>query len=260
MADDKVDYELVGDVAFLRLNDQATLNAMSAALGEELREAIRRAQLEARAILLGSIGRAFCSGANLTDSGFQLDDPERDVGIMLEKVFNPLMLEMRACEVPIVTAIRGAAAGIGCAFACAGDLIVAGEGAYFFQAFRQVGLVPDGGSTYLLAKAIGRVRAMEMMLLGTRVTAQQALEWGLINRIVPDDRVDEEGLKIATDLARGPRSMGLIRAAAWAALESPFDEQLGRERSLQRDACRTEDFVEGVTAFRDKRSPTFNGR
>ncbi len=260
MADGTVDYELIDDVAFLRLNDPATLNAMSAALGEMLRDAIRRAQSEARAILLGSEGRAFCSGANLAGGSVLLDDPDRDIGIELEEVFNPLILEMRASKVPIVTAIRGAAAGIGCAIACAGDLIVAGENAYFFQAFRQVGLVPDGGSTYFLAKAIGRVRAMEMMLLGTRLMAPQALEWGLINRVVPDDQVDEEGLKLATELASGPRSLGLIREAAWAALETPLEEQLGRERSLQRDACRTEDFVEGVMSFRDKRSPAFKGR
>ncbi len=255
-----VDYELVGDVACVRFNDPATLNALSATMGEELCEALRRGQREARAILIGGVGRAFCSGANLGEGGFQLDDPDRDAGTRLESLFNPMILEMRASTVPIVTAIRGAAAGIGCAIACAGDLIVAGEGAYFYQAFRHIGLVPDGGSTYLLAKAIGRVRAMEMMLLGTKLMAPQALEWGLINRVVPDEQVDEEGLKLAAELARGPRSLGLIRASAWAALETPLEEQLARERSFQRDAGRTEDFVEGVTSFREKRPATFKGR
>src|SRR5579859_7242314 len=174
MAYSMVDYELVGDVAFVRLNDPATLNALSATMGEELCEALRRGQREARAILIGGVGRAFCSGANLGEGGFRLDDPDRDAGARLETLFNPLILEMRASTVPIVTAIRGAAAGIGCAIACAGDLIVAGEGAYFYQAFRHIGLVPDGGSTYLLAKAIGRVRAMEMMLLGTKLMAPRA--------------------------------------------------------------------------------------
>ena len=260
MAYSKVEYELVCDVAFVRLNDPATLNAMSATLGDELLDAMRRGQREGRAILLGSVGRAFCSGANLGDGGFDLDDPERDAGARLETVFNPLVLGMRASQVPIVTAIRGAAAGVGCGIACAGDLVVAGEGAYFYQAFRHVGLTPDGGSTYLLAKAIGRVRAMEMMLLGTKLKAAQALDWGLVNRVVPDEQVDEEGLKIAAELARGPRSLGFIRASAWAALETPLEQQLANERGYQRDAGRTEDFVEGVNSFREKRPARFTGR
>lgn len=260
MAYSKVLYEKIGDVAFIRLNDPAVLNAMSATLGEELLDALRRAENDARAILLGSVGRAFCSGANLGDGGFELDDPERDVGANLETVFNPMILEMRASKLPIVTAVRGTAAGVGCGIACAGDLIVAGEGAFFFQAFRHVGLTPDGGSTYLLSKAIGRVRAMEMMLLGTKLYGPQALEWGLVNRVVPDDKVDEEGLKLATELARGPRSLGLIKASAWAALESSLADQLETERGYQRDAGRTEDFVEGVASFREKRPAAFKGK
>ncbi len=260
MAYTKLLYELIRDVAFIRLNDPDVLNAMSSTLGQELLQALRRAEGEARAILLGSVGRAFCSGANLGDGGFELDDPERDAGARLENIFNPMILQMRASKLPIVTAIRGAAAGVGCGIACAGDLIVAGEGAFFYQAFRHVGLTPDGGSTYLLSKAIGRVRAMEMMLLGTKLLAPQALEWGLINRVVPDDQVDEEGLALATELAKGPRSLGLIKASAWAALESSLEQQLATERGYQRDAGRTDDFVEGVMSFREKRPAAFKGK
>jgi 2-(1,2-epoxy-1,2-dihydrophenyl)acetyl-CoA isomerase len=238
MAYTKLEYELVEQVAFVRLNDPDTLNAMSTTLGTELLDAVRCAGREARALLIGSIGRAFSSGANLGEMDSVLNDPERDVGSQLETIYNPLILEMRASKIPIVTAVRGPAAGVGCSIALAGDIIVAGEGAYFFQAFRHVGLVPDGGSAYLLAKSIGRVRAMEMMLLGTKLHAPKALEWGLINRVVPDDQVDEAALAIAL----------------------PLEESLALERESQRSTGRTEDFIEGVTAFREKRPAMFKGR
>jgi 2-(1,2-epoxy-1,2-dihydrophenyl)acetyl-CoA isomerase len=171
-----------------------------------------------------------------------------------------MVRRIKGASVPVVTAVRGAAAGIGCAIALLGDLIVCGESAYFYQAFRNIGLIPDGGSAYLLASAIGRVRAMEMMLLGTKVPAAQALEWGLVSRVVPDAELDATALALAQELASGPASLGLIRASAWAALESGFEAQLDRERVMQRAAGLTSDFNEGVAAFRAKRRPQFTGR
>jgi 2-(1,2-epoxy-1,2-dihydrophenyl)acetyl-CoA isomerase len=167
---------------------------------------------------------------------------------------------MKEIEQPVVTAVRGAAAGVGCGLAMAGDLIVCGEGGFFLQAFRHVGLVPDGGSTWLLARAVGRVRAMEMMLLGDRVYGKQALEWGLVNRCVPDDEVESAAMDLAQNLARGPRSLGIIKRIAWAATDCSLETALSNERMGQREACRTEDFVEGVTAFAAKRAPEFKGR
>uniref|UniRef100_UPI0020C6C780 enoyl-CoA hydratase-related protein n=1 Tax=Sphingomonas bacterium TaxID=1895847 RepID=UPI0020C6C780 len=254
------DYTLENGVAIARLNDPATLNAMSDAMGEELRMAVARAQGEARALLIGSHGRAFCSGANLSGGSFEMDDPQRDAGSGLEAVFNPLLLDLRASAIPVLSAVRGAAAGVGCGLALAADLIVAGESAYFYQAFCHVGLSPDGGSSYLLARAVGRVRAMEMMLLGDKLHAATALDWGLINRVVPDDEVDTAALSLAVQLARGPRSLGHIRAAAWAGTDRPFVEALACERTLQKQSGRTEDFAEGVAAFRQKRRPDFQGR
>ncbi len=255
-----IEYEIIGQVAFLRLNDPATLNAMSTPMGLELLDAFDCAEQNARAIIIGSVGRAFCSGANLTGGGFRVEDPDRDAGLALERAVNPLLLKIRHSNRPVITAVRGAAAGVGCGLALVGDMIVAGHGAFFYQAFSKVGLTPDGGSTYLLAKAIGRVRAMEMMLLGNKLGAETALQWGLVNRVVADEAVDETALDLANGLAAGPRSLGIIRASAWSALDTPFEEQLGVEREAQRQAGLTDDFAEGIAAFKDKRPPAFQGK
>jgi 2-(1,2-epoxy-1,2-dihydrophenyl)acetyl-CoA isomerase len=253
-------YEIVDDVAMIRMNQPKTLNAMTRVMGQELRDAAWRAEREARAILIGAVGRGFCSGANLAEGGIDLDDPSRDMGAELDGIFNPLIYQMRAASIPVVTAVRGPAAGVGCGIALAGDLIVAGESAIFFQAFGKVGLAPDGGSAYLLTKAIGRPRAMEMMLLGPKLGAAKALDWGLINRVVPDEDVDEAAMTLARELARGPRSLGIIKRVAWAALDASFETAMSNERVAQREAGRTEDFSEGVAAFREKRPPQFKGR
>jgi 2-(1,2-epoxy-1,2-dihydrophenyl)acetyl-CoA isomerase len=229
-------------------------------MGQELLDALRRGEREARAIVVGSVGRGFCSGVDLADGGIDLTDPARDMGRNLDGVINPVIFQMRGANIPVVTAVRGAAAGVGCGIALAGDLIVAGEGAIFYQAFSKIGLAPDGGSSYLLTKAIGRPRAMEMMLLGEKLKASTALDWGLINRVVPDLEVDDAALAMAQGLANGPRSLGIIKQVAWAALDASFETSLSNERVAQREAGRTEDFAEGVDAFRAKRAPNFRGR
>lgn len=260
MAYERILYELVDSVASIKLNDPATLNAVTSRMGEELLDALWRGEREARAILLGSVGRGFCSGANLAEGGLDLDDPHRDIGLRLDGIYNPIVYQMRASEVPVVTAVRGAAAGVGCGIALAGDMIVAGEGAAFIMAFRNVGLASDGGASYFLTRAIGRVRAMEMMLLGKKLPAASALEWGLINRVVGDEDVDDAGMELAKQLADGPRSLGIIKRLAWASLDASFETALSNERVAQREAGRTEDFIEGVVAFREKRPSTFKGR
>ena len=256
---EKVLYSLESGVARISMNDPATRNAGSAQMGEELLDALNRASGEARAIMLTGEGKGFCSGANLADAASVLDDPMRDVGQLLDRYFNPVILAMRDMHQPVVTAVRGAAAGVGAGIAMAGDLIVCGEESFFLQAFCNVGLVPDGGSSWLLSKAVGRVRAMELMLLGDRLHGPKALEWGLVNYVVPDEEVEAKAMELAGRLARGPRSLGLIKRNAWAATDSNLEAALIAERMGQRDASRTEDFVEGVTAFAAKRKPQFTG-
>lgn len=258
----KVEYELAGKVAVLRLNDPASLNALTVEVVEAMRAVLRRAATEARALLICGAGRGFCSGWNLNTTGpANASGGPFDAGLALEAHVNPFMLELRDMPIPVVSAVHGAAAGVGASIALAADLIVAGENAYFLQAFRRIGLVPDGGATWLLAQAAGRARAMELMLLGERLPAFRALEWGLINRVVADDIVLETATELANELADGPtRALGLIRRAAWAASAADFATALNNERVAQTEAGGTADFAEGVAAFLQKRPANFTGK
>ncbi|SIO49018.1 Enoyl-CoA hydratase [Burkholderia sp. GAS332] len=258
MSETSVIYTLEHDVAVIRLNDPKTLNAFSESMADQLKEAFTRAEAEARGIVLTGEGRGFSSGVNLVTGAANKPVNERDAGERLERQFNPLMLHLRDLSIPIVTAVNGAAAGVGCAFALAGDIVIASESAYFMQAFSRIGLVPDGGSAYLIASAAGRVRAMEMMLLAERISAEQAQSWGLVNRVVPDGEAVSEAFKVAVRLASGPtETFRLIRKLAWSALDEPFSRQLVLEREAQRIAGRSSNFDEGVAAFREKRAANF---
>ncbi len=261
----KITLALDEGVALITLNDPATLNAAGIDMAVELTDAFRRiatGQVAARAIVLTGAGKGFCSGANLQSGpASRLDvDGKPDAGVALESTYNPLVTLMRDSDIPIVTAVNGAAAGIGCSFALLGDITIAGESAYFLQAFRRIGLVPDGGSTYMLPRLIGKARAMEMALLGEKITAQTALSWGLINRCVPDVELLPTALKVAKELASGPASLGAIRKLIWASLDQSWTEQLHEERVRQRSAGKSEDFMEGVAAFLGKRAAKFTGR
>jgi 2-(1,2-epoxy-1,2-dihydrophenyl)acetyl-CoA isomerase len=248
-----------GAVQVITLSDPATMNAAGVDMAEELRLAFAEAAAPGsgvRAIVMTGEGRGFCSGANLQPGGAA----STDAGDALETVYNPMVTAIRDLPIPIVTAVNGAAAGVGCSLALLGDIIVAGESAYFLQAFRRIGLIPDGGSTYILPRMIGKARAMEMALFGERVPAAKALEWGMINRCVPDAELMPTAMALAEELAKGPASLGLTRQTILAGLDSDWGAQLDRERRGQSIAGRTEDFREGVTAFLQKRPAAFKGR
>ncbi len=255
-----------GAVRVVTLSDPATMNAAGMDLAVELMTALKDAAEgpnRARAVVITGEGRGFCSGANLQrgpGGGARDPDGKPDAGAALETTYNPLVTYIRDMAVPLVTAVNGAAAGVGCSLALLGDLIVAAESAYFLQAFRRIGLVPDGGSTWLLPRMIGKARAMEMTLLGERVPAAQALEWGLVNRVVPDAELMPTALGLAKALAGGPASLGLTRRLMWASMEADWSAQLHRERLAQRHAGKTDDFAEGVAAFLQKRPAAFTGK
>lgn len=262
----KINTRVDGAIGVITLSDPSTLNAAGVDLAEELQkafDAFAKPDSGVRCVVLTGEGRGFCSGANLSGRGAPAADQPalgRDAGAALEAVYNPLMTSIRSYPMPIVTAVNGVAAGIGCSLALMGDLIVASESAYFMQAFRRIGLVPDGGSTYLLPRFIGKARAMEMTLLGDRIPSKTALDWGLINRCVPDDQLMATTMELAKSLAEGPWSLGAIRKLIWDSLDADWADQLRAERITQRDAGRTEDSQEGVLAFLQKRPAAFKGK
>ena len=245
-------------VATVTLNRPDSLNALNAAMLDELRAAVESLPGSgARALLLTGEGRGFSSGADLASGGGLPDD----VGAALEAHFNPLIEALFALPIPVVAAVNGAAAGAGCSLALAADIVVAGRSAYFLQAFINIGLIPDAGATWLLPRLAGRARAMEMMMLGERIPAAQAAEWGMIARVVDDEDLASEAAALAARLAQGPTmAYGLLRRLARDSEQLPLAGALAAERIAQRDAGRTEDFRQAVFAFLQKRPPTFQGK
>jgi 2-(1,2-epoxy-1,2-dihydrophenyl)acetyl-CoA isomerase len=247
-----------GAVATITLNRPDSLNALNAAMLDELRAAVEALPGSgARCLLLEGAGRGFSSGADLASGGGLPDD----VGAALEAHFNPLIEAIFALPMPVVAAVRGPCAGAGCSLALAADLVVAGRSAYFLQAFINIGLIPDAGATWLLPRLVGRARAMEMMMLGERIPAAKAADWGMISRVVDDEALEAEAEALAARLAQGPTvAYGLLRRLARDAEQKSLTEALAAERHAQTDAGRTGDFKTAVFAFLQKRPPTFHGK
>lgn len=258
MSQEKLSYALSDAIAVITMNDPPTLNAVTPDTAEQLVAMLQRAADEARCVILTGTGRAFSSGAQLNPAGLD-QDYLSDLGLILERRYNPMMAAIKAHPTPIIAAVNGAAAGIGCSLALACDIIVASEDAYFMQAFTRIGLVPDGGASWMLARTIGRARAMEMALLGDKLPADKALEWGLINRVAASEALMSVAMDLAGRLAKGPASLKMIRELIWRASDSSFEEALDAERFSQTMAGKTTDFMEGVQAFFQKRPPEFKG-
>ena len=253
-----ITYAMTGGIATITLNRPDVMNALSRQMRLELLDALQAASDQARVLVITGAGRAFCSGQDLTDAA-------RHGALDLEKTLNdeyvPLLMALTHCPIPTIAAVNGAAAGAGANLALAADVVIASACASFIQAFTRIGLVPDAGGTYWLPRQIGMARAKGAMLFADKVTAQQAMDWGMIYECVPDDGFAAHVQARATQLATGPTvAYAGIKSALLAAPGNNLAAQLALEAKLQGACGKTADFHEGVAAFLAKRVARFAGR
>lgn len=263
MSFETIQYEENDGYAVLTLNRPERLNAFTGVMHAEIREALDKvaANKANRAMILTGAGRGFCAGQDLNDRVMGDDDaPPPDLGHTLETLYNPLVRRIRALEMPVISAVNGVAAGAGANLALGGDLVMAARSAKFIQAFCRIGLVPDGGGTWLLPNLAGRAKAMAMAMLGEPVSAEEAERIGLIWKVVEDDALMPEARKLAARLATQPTAgLTAIKQLITAAASHSLDEQLDLERDTQQRLGRSHDYREGVRAFLGKREPVFKG-
>jgi 2-(1,2-epoxy-1,2-dihydrophenyl)acetyl-CoA isomerase len=258
-----VDLTTDGPAARILLNRPEALNAWNEQFGRDLLDAVTivAGDEDLRALLITGAGRGFSSGADLKEQRSTTDAGVPDLSARLKEIYHPIITGLREMPKPVVTAVNGPAVGIGCSLALAADLIVAAESAYFLLAFVNIGLVPDGGSTAFLPARIGYARAAEMAMLGERVPAEQALDWGLINRVVADGELERTSGELLDRLANGPTSSyaGAKRLLN-RRMYSDLAGQLEAEAEAQKEQGNSMDFVEGVLAFVEKRPADFTGK
>jgi 2-(1,2-epoxy-1,2-dihydrophenyl)acetyl-CoA isomerase len=254
--------QLDAGVCRVQLNRPEALNAWTPQMGRELLAVLQAASSDAsvRAVLITGAGRAFSSGADLKVPREMTDGGLPDLSIRLREIYNPIVLTIARAPKPVVAALNGPAAGLGAALALACDLILAAESSYLMLPFVKLGLIPDAGSAYLLATRIGYGRAVQLAMLGERLSAQRALEWGVINEVHPDDELAAASQAFAASLAAGPTvALASMKQALRAGAQRHLEEQLALDASLQQVQAGTADYAEGVTAFKEKRPPKFTG-
>jgi 2-(1,2-epoxy-1,2-dihydrophenyl)acetyl-CoA isomerase len=253
-------YALADGVATITLDDPTARNALDLGMAKQVREGIARAAGEARVLVIRGAGDSFCSGANvMTVMPSGADDAPDPISFMAEH-FDPIVCGIRDMPIPVVTLLNGPAVGVGASIALMGDIVVAVDTAFIRLAFRGIGLAADGGASYILPRSLSRVRAMELLVLGRKLDARKALDWGLVNEVWAASELEAGLAAIVADLAAGPRSLGIVRRGLWEGLDRDWGAQLEAEARMQGEAVHTEDFAEGVRAFREKRPPRFKGR
>lgn len=256
-------FDITDGVATITLNRPDKLNSFTEQMHADLRDAVNKVRIDpsVRALLITGSGRGFCAGQDLNERAMSGQKSSVDVGSTLERNYNPLIMGLQAMPIPVICAVNGVAAGAGCNFALAADIVVAGRSARFIEIFTRIGLIPDAGGTYVLPRLIGQARAMAACLLAEPITAEQAETWGLIWKCVDDDQLMSEARQLAATLANGPtKAFALTKRAIYASSNNSLQTQLSLEATLQREAGQSEDFKEGVRAFLEKRPSKFSGR
>ena len=260
MTYETITFAIADNIATITLNRPERLNAMPPQMADEIADALDHLD-GARALLITGEGRAFCSGADLQARGGAAAIGASGPYGALTRSYNPTMVKLSKLNVPIITAVNGPAAGVGCSLALCSDFAIAGKSAYFLQAFVNIGLVPDGGASWMLPRLIGKARATQMMLLGEKISGDQAADWGLIYKCVEDGDLMTEARALATKLASGPSlAIGIMRQNIATALEMDYASALLREAEGQRIAGASADAMEGGLSFLQKRKPVITGK
>jgi 2-(1,2-epoxy-1,2-dihydrophenyl)acetyl-CoA isomerase len=263
MSEEVVLHEHRDGYSVVTLNRPDRLNSFNEEQHHRLRAILEDCATDesCRAVLLTGTGRGFCAGQDLADRDPAMLGESPDLGHTLETFYVPLVRRLRTMEKPVICAVNGVAAGAGANIALSCDIVLAARSAKFIQAFSKIGLIPDAGGTYWLTRHLGEARAKALALTAYPLSAEEAANWGLIWRAVDDDKLMEEAVSLAASFAKGPTAAyALTKEAIQAASSNDLDAQLGVEIRLQREAGRTGDYQEGVSAFLQKRQPSFKGK